>query len=81
MFADDTSFFSHVLDKDTSQDELNYDLQKISDWAFQWKMQFNPDPKKQAQGVILSKKDESNNCLPLTLNKTKVKTCQSQKHL
>ena len=44
IFADDTSLFSHVLDKDTSQDELNYDLQKVSDWAFQWKMQFNPDP-------------------------------------
>ena len=33
-FVDDTSLFSHVLDKDTSQDELNYDLQKVSDWAF-----------------------------------------------
>ena len=43
IFADDTSFFSHVLDKDTSQDELNYDLQKIK---FQRKIQFNPDPKK-----------------------------------
>ena len=26
IFADDTSLFSHVLDKDTSQDELNYGL-------------------------------------------------------
>ena len=43
-FADDISLFSHVLDKDTSQDELNYDLQKVSDLRFQWKMQFNPDP-------------------------------------
>ena len=57
QFLDDTSLFSHVLDKDTSQDELNYDLQKVSDWAFQWKMQFNPDPKKQPQEVIFSKKD------------------------
>ena len=81
IFADDTSLFSHVLDKDTSQDELNYDLQKVSDWAFQWKMQFNPDPKKQAQEVIFSKKAESNNSLPLTFNKTEVRTCQSQKHL
>ena len=43
-FADDISLFSHDLDKDTSQDELNYDLQKVSDLRFQWKMQFNPDP-------------------------------------
>ena len=44
IFADDTSLFSHVFNKDISQDELNNDLQKVSDWAFQWKMQFNPDP-------------------------------------
>ena len=81
IFADDTSLFSHVLDKVTSQDELNHDLQKVSDWAFQWKTQFNPNPKKQAQEVIFSKKVESNNPLPLTFNKTEVRTCQSQKHL
>ena len=46
IFEDDTSLFSHVFNKDTSQDELNNDLQKVSDWAFQWKMQFNPDPNK-----------------------------------
>ena len=44
-------------------------------------MQFNPNPKKQAQEVIFSKKAESNNSLPLTFNKTEVRTCQSQKHL
>ena len=49
IFADGTSFFSHALDKDTSQDELNYDLQKVK---FQRKIQFNADPKKQAQEVI-----------------------------
>ena len=46
IFADDTSLFSHVLHKDTSHDELNYDLQKVYDWAFQWKTQFNPEPQK-----------------------------------
>ena len=81
IFANDASFFSHVLNKGTLQDELNYDLQKVSDWAFQWKMQFNPDPNKQAQELIFSKKAESNNSLPLTFNKTEVRTCQSQKHL
>ena len=38
IFADDIFIFSHVLNEDTSQDELNYDLQKASDWVFQWKM-------------------------------------------
>ena len=37
IFADDTSLFPHVFNKDTSQDELNNDLQKVSDWAFSGK--------------------------------------------
>ena len=44
IFADDTSLFSHVFDKYKSQSELNNVLQIMSSWAFQWKMQFNPDP-------------------------------------
>ena len=44
-------------------------------------MQFKLDLKKQAQEVIFSKKTETNNCLPLTFNKTEIRTCQSQKHL
>ena len=38
IFADSTSHFSHVLNKETSQDELNYDLQMVSNRTFQWKM-------------------------------------------
>ena len=30
IFAGDISLFSHVFDKDISQDELNYHLQKVS---------------------------------------------------
>ena len=29
---------------------------KMSNWAFQWKMRFNPEPNKQAQEVIFSRK-------------------------
>ena len=31
FFADDLSLFPHVFNNDTSQDELNNDLQKVSD--------------------------------------------------
>ena len=48
IFADDTSLFSKVYDIDIYAKELNFDLEKTSKWAFQWKMQFNPDPNKQA---------------------------------
>ena len=46
IFADDTSLFSKVIDKNNSNSQLNSDLAKISKWAFQWKMSFNPYPNK-----------------------------------
>ena len=59
LFADDTSLFSVVHDISTSASDINNDLKLISNWAFQWKMSFKPDPSKQAQQIIFSgKKDE-----------------------
>ena len=81
IFADDTSLFSHVFDKYKSQSELNNVLQIMSSWAFQWKMQFNPDPNKQAQEVYFSKKSSNENSLPVTFNNAKVVTCSTHKDL
>ena len=50
------SLFSVVHDSNISANELNNDLQKISEWAYKWKMSLNPDLNKQAQGVIFSRK-------------------------
>ena len=50
IFADD----SKVSDIHKSASNLNDDLEKISYWAYQWKMQFNRDPNKQANEVIFS---------------------------
>ena len=58
LFADDTSLFSVVKNVDASNIDLNNDLKKISKWAFQWKMNFNPDPTKQAQELIFSRKSK-----------------------
>ena len=58
LFADDTSLFSVVHDVNTSAKELNDDLKKVNDWAFQWKMNFNPDPSKQLPEVIFSRKSK-----------------------
>ena len=49
LFPDDTSLFSTVQDITTSIVSLNNDLTEISEWAVQWKMNFNADPSKQAQ--------------------------------
>ena len=43
IFADDTSLFYKVFDKHASRATLSKDLELINNWAFQWKMQFNPD--------------------------------------
>ena len=42
--ANDTSLFSKVLVINKSFTEPNTDLEKISQWVYQWKMQFYPDP-------------------------------------
>ena len=81
IFADDTSLFSKVLDVNESTKKLNFDLEKISEWAFQWKMQFNPDPNKQANEVIFSRKSEVHSYPPLTFNNNDVKKCPHQKNL
>ena len=56
LFADDTSLFSIVQDPNESAKYLNLDLSVISQWAYQWKMLFNPDPKKSGHEVIFSRK-------------------------
>ena len=56
LFADDTSLFSAVRDLNISANEINEDLKEIEAWAHQWKIRFNPDPLKQAQEVIFSRK-------------------------
>ena len=43
LFADDTSFFTVVKNKNNSANILNNDLQSISIWAYNWKMLFNPN--------------------------------------
>ena len=54
LFADNTSLFSVIHDIQTSTNNLNKHLGRISNWATQWKMNFNPDTTKQAQEVIFS---------------------------
>ena len=43
LFADDTSLFSTVYDPNMSADQLDKDLKKNSEWAYKWKIIFNPD--------------------------------------
>ena len=62
-----------------SASHLNNDLSKIKNWAFQWKISFNPDPRKQAQEVLFSHKIQKT-CHPSIYFKNKsVKQVPSQK--
>ena len=56
LFEDDTSLFSIVTNVAQSNSQLNSDLTKINDWAYKWKMNFNPDYTKPAREVVFSRK-------------------------
>ena len=83
IFADDTSLFSKIYDLHKPTSKLNDDLEKISYWAYQWKMQFNSDPNEQTNEVIFSRKTSSNNLShpPIKFNNNEISKCPHQKHL
>ena len=53
-------FFQRFLTNESGND-LDIVLGKISQWVYQWKIQFNPDPNKQANEVIFTRKSNSSN--------------------
>ena len=81
LFADDTSIFSVINDSNISAATLNDDLEKINQWAFQWKMEFNPQISKRAQEVIFSRKNKKIIHPDLKFNNPKVEKTNTQKHL
>ena len=81
IFADDSSLFSLVLNQIQSSIELNRDLQSISEWAYQWKMSFNPDPAKQAVEVYFTRKLKPPDPPDLFFNNVKIDAKNDQKHL
>ena len=81
LFADDTSLFFVVQNINSRANDMSSDLVKISDWAFQWKIRFNPDPQKQAEEVIPSSKINKIDHPLLYFNENLVKFSSTQKHL
>ena len=51
-FADDTMLFSIVKDSVISANDLKHGLDIIYQWAYRWKMEFNPDATKHATGIL-----------------------------
>ena len=44
--------------------ELNHYLEVINHWAFQWKMEFNPDPRTQPTELLFSYHHLTENVVP-----------------
>ena len=81
FFADDTMLYSIVKDPTQSASDLNHDLEKINQWANQWKMAFNPDPNKQANEVLFSCKTKSVDHPQIFFNGFPVVQVKETKHL
>ena len=81
LFADDTSLFAVADDKNVYANILNNDHLTISKWTFNWKMLFNPDPKKPAQEVLFSRKKQVQIHPTISLNNVEVERVPFQKHL
>ena len=58
LFADNTPLFSGIHNSHTFANDLNKDLDMIHNWTFQWEINFNTDPTKQAGKSIFSRKTE-----------------------
>ena len=56
LFTDETSLLTLINHPNATAKQLCEDLDKIRKWVFQWKLSSNPDPSKQAQEVIFTRK-------------------------
>ena len=81
LFAGDTSLFTTISDPNAAAKQLCEDLDKIKEWAFRWKMSFNPDLSKQAQEVIFTCTVEKVLYPPIFFTNNPVQEVSSQKHL
>ena len=81
LFADDKSLFSTIYNPLLSAEIMNKDLVKISKWAYQWKMSFNPDITKLALEVIFSRKSKKIDHPTVYFNHAPVAHTNCHKHL
>ena len=71
--------FSIVKDPLICASDLNHDLDVINKWAYQWKLEFNPDPLKQATEVLFSCKKNISNHPQIFFNGIAVAKVKEQK--
>ena len=82
LFVHDTSLFTVVEDSNTAANDMNHDLDlTISQWAYPWRMSFNPDPQKQAVKLTFSRKRTEIDHPAIFLNNIPLKKVSEHKHL
>ena len=81
MYANDTSLFSIIQDPNESAKYLNLDISVISQLAYQWKILFNPDPKKSAHEVIFFRRKNEETHSSVFYDNIEVSRTDSQNHL
>ena len=81
LFADGTYLFSVVHHVNTSASDINNDIKLISDWAFRWQMSFNPDPSKQTQEIIFSRKKMNSSHRSAYFNNISLSSTLVHKHI
>ena len=81
LFADDTSLFTVIHEANASAEDMNHDLRLISQWAYDWRLSFNPDPQKQAVGLLFSRKRDAGDHPVLCFNDVPVAKVNEHKHL
>ena len=79
LFADGTSLFTIVNHPNATAKQLCEDL--VTEWVFRWKMSFNPNPSRQAQEVIFTRKVKKVVHPPIFFSNKPVQQVSSQKHL
>ena len=81
LIADDTSLFTVVEDSNTAANDMNHDLDLISQCSHAWRMSFNPDPQKQAVELTFSRKKIEIDHSVIRFNDIPVKKVDEHKHL
>ena len=78
LFADDTSLFIIVDNPITVAENLNTDLDKISQWAATWLVTFNPN---KTEALLFSRKQNRLQYLPLIMQNQHISEVDCHKHL
>ena len=78
LFADDTSLYIVVENPDEAAELLNADLDKITTWAEQWLVTFNP-PK--TESMLISRKIVKPLHPPIFMSNQQISEVQFHKHL